>query len=80
MSSNESPDKETLEQWHKDPANWILGIFYFNPKDKRLLPPKRISAMGWTVNFANPYSVFILIGILVLISAITFIPGIFKNR
>ncbi|TCN53922.1 DUF5808 domain-containing protein [Flavobacterium circumlabens] len=27
--------------------------FYYNPKDKRLFPPKRIKQLGWTINFAN---------------------------
>ena len=51
----------------KDPKNWFLGVFYFNKNDTRLLPPKRNPVMGWTVNFANPLSVLILVGILVLI-------------
>ncbi len=62
----EQPSKETLEQWHKDPDNWILGIFYFNKKDKRLLMPKRISMLGWTVNFANPYSLLCLTAIILM--------------
>jgi len=61
----EKPSKETLDQWHKDPNNWKLGLFYFNKADKRLLPPKRISYLGWTINFANPYSIMILIVILI---------------
>ncbi|MBK6523412.1 MAG: hypothetical protein KBG47_00550 [Bacteroidia bacterium] len=71
----QEPSKETLEQWHKDPSNWVWGMFYYNPKDKRLLPPKRIRAMGWTVNFANPTSVFILIGILVLTAVVVAIDN-----
>jgi len=63
----EKPSKETLNQWHKDPNNWKLGIFYFNKADKRLLPPKRISYLGWTINFANPYSIMILILILIAV-------------
>ena len=55
------PDKETLEKWSSDTNNWKLGIFYYNKEDKRLLPPKRIPAMGWTVNFANPYSIFLML-------------------
>jgi uncharacterized membrane protein len=55
----------------KDPKNWILGVFYFNKEDKRLLPPKRISYLGWTVNFANPLSVLLLIGILFVILLLT---------
>lgn len=32
---------------------WKWGIFYFNPDDKRIFPPKKDPAFGWTVNFAN---------------------------
>jgi len=51
-------------------SKWIFGIFYFNPKDKRIFPPKRISALGWTVNFANPYSIIFC---LLIIAALIFI-------
>jgi uncharacterized membrane protein len=51
------PDKETAERWHKDPDNWKMGIFYYNPQDSRIFPPKRTKIMGWTVNFGNPISV-----------------------
>lgn len=51
-------------QWHEDPSNWKLGVFYFNPEDKRLLPPKRVKAMGWTVNFANPLSIALAIAMI----------------
>ncbi len=53
----ESKKKSDLDNHNEDRSNWILGIFYFNPKDKRIFPPKRIGAFGWTVNFANPYSI-----------------------
>jgi uncharacterized membrane protein len=59
-------DKETLEKWHKDPKNWKLGVFYFNREDKRIFPPKRLSFLGWTINFANPLSVLIVGGIIAL--------------
>lgn len=49
---------------HSNPENWIWGLFYYNKNDKRLLPPKRNSWMGWTVNFANPKSVIVFILIL----------------
>ena len=48
-----------------NPDHWILGLFYFNKNDQRLFPPKRFKYLGWTINFANPYSIFaylILIG------------------
>ena len=71
LMNHEKPDKETLDQWSKDPDNWFLGIFYFNPKDKRIFPPKRIPQFGWTVNFANPVSVLALFGLIGLIFLIT---------
>ena len=70
METNEKPGKETMNAWHDDPSNWILGIFYYNKMDKRLFPPKRVRYFGWTVNFANPYSVLVLLGIIILIIAI----------
>lgn len=52
-----NPSEEELEQWHNDPKNWKLGLFYYNPDDERLFPPKRMKWAGWTVNFANPKSI-----------------------
>jgi uncharacterized membrane protein len=70
MESNK-PSKEQLKEWSTNPDNWVLGIFYFNKLDKRIFPPKRVKSMGWTVNFANPKSILILIGIVVAIMAFT---------
>jgi uncharacterized membrane protein len=63
-----NPSKEQLEAWHKDPNNWKFGSLYYNKEDERLLPPKRIAWMGWTVNFANWKSY----GLLVLVMTIVF--------
>lgn len=63
MDPNEKPSKEILNAWHADRLNWKLGIFYFNKKDKRIFLRKRIGYLGWTVNFANPFSYLVLIGI-----------------
>ncbi|HJY13967.1 MAG TPA: DUF5808 domain-containing protein [Flavobacterium sp.] len=52
---------ENQDKWQNDPDNWIWGIFYYNPEDSRLFPPKRIRQLGWTINFANPNSVFLVI-------------------
>ena len=71
MNTEERPSNEQLEEWHKDPANWVLGVFYFNRKDKRVLAPKRISLLGWTLNFANPYAIPVLGLILLLIFLFT---------
>ncbi|MCW2119469.1 DUF5808 domain-containing protein [Flavobacterium sp. 7A] len=61
---NNTPSKETLDQWSKDPNNWVWGIFYYKPEDKRLFPPKKIEWMGSTVNFANTKSVLYFVGML----------------
>jgi len=72
----ENPDQETLEQWHKDPNNWKLGLFYYNPEDKRIFPPKRRAWMGFTVNFANPKSVIILLALLaIIIAQVLYLPS-----
>jgi len=66
MKTDSQPSSELKDQWHADPNNWSLGLFYFNKADKRLFPPKKMKAMGWTINFANPLSVglhFILFAI-----------------
>jgi uncharacterized membrane protein len=44
-----------------DPTNYKWGIFYFNRKDRRIVVPKRIGGMGWTLNFGNIYSWVLLI-------------------
>jgi uncharacterized membrane protein len=64
---SEKPTQEDYDNWHKDPKNWYLGCFYYNPKDKRLMPPKRIEWMGLTINFANPYSVLLLLPLVIMI-------------
>lgn len=58
MNANE-PSEETKNNWHNDPKNWIWGILHYNPKDKRIFPPKRTKQLGLTINFANPNSVLI---------------------
>jgi len=70
MMTSEKPSQETLNQWHDDPSNWKFGIFYFNKKDKRIFPPKRMEGLGWTVNFANPFSLLTLLAIIFLFMVI----------
>ncbi len=80
MNPVEKPDKETLKQWHDDPANWKLGVFYYNKKDKRIFPPKRISVLGWTVNFANPLSILFMLAIIISIFVIGKYSGVWIKR
>jgi uncharacterized membrane protein len=65
-SKKEQPNKEILDRWHDDPSNWKFGVLYFNKEDKRIFPPKRLKALGWTINFANPYSIVTLATIIVI--------------
>lgn len=67
MKTDQKPSKETLEQWHKDPSNWKWEIFYFNKEDPRIFPPKRTKELGWTVNFANPISIFVLLTLITIL-------------
>jgi uncharacterized membrane protein len=66
MKTNEKPNKETLNEWHNDPSNWKFGVFYFNKKDNRIFPPKR-TRLGWTINFANPISIFVILSIIAIL-------------
>lgn len=65
-------NKDELDKMIKDESNYkFAGLIYFNKKDNRIFPPKRFKWMGWTINFANKYSVLallIIIGLIILIS------------
>lgn len=47
-----------------DPTNYKWGTFYFNAKDRRIIVPKRSRMMGWTLNFANPFTYLLLLGLI----------------
>jgi uncharacterized membrane protein len=61
MQYNDDP----FDRMRDDPDNYKLFVFYYNLKDTRVFVPKRFRRMGWTLNFANPYSYLILLGIAV---------------
>jgi len=61
-------DQAILDSMSKNPNNW-KGIFYFNRKDQRLIVPKLYPYMGWTFNFASPYSYITLFCIILIIIA-----------
>ena len=60
-------NKETFENWYKDPSNWKFGIFYFNKNDKRIFPPKRYGYFGCTINFLNLKSILINVSVVIFI-------------
>jgi uncharacterized membrane protein len=51
------------DRMRNETGNYKWGIFYYNPRDSRCFVPKRNQWMGWTLNFANPYSWLTLLGI-----------------
>lgn len=65
-------EKEILDAMSRDITNW-KGPFYFNRKDPRVLVPKFISSLGWTLNFANPYSYISLAAIALIIVLFQFL-------
>ena len=66
MSSNTTTMKTDFDQFENDqmiddPMNYKWGIFYFNRKDSRIVVPKRVRGLGWTLNFGNIYAYIFLI-------------------
>jgi uncharacterized membrane protein len=57
-------EQSPFNDMQKDPNNYKWGIIYFNRKDSRIFLPKRNKWMGWTMNFANPYSYLIILAII----------------
>ena len=54
-------------EW-RDPRNWSAGI-YFSKRDSRTHVPKRIPALGWTVNLGRWQGVLLLFGVILLVVA-----------
>ena len=75
MDSENKISKETMDKWHSDPDNWKLKIFYYNKEDQRIFPPKRYG-QGWTINLANPKSILVFVGLVVVF---TYIIRYFKH-
>jgi len=50
-------------EMQQDINHWKMGVIYFNRKDSRVLVPKRVPTMGWTLNFANPRVYLIIVAI-----------------
>jgi uncharacterized membrane protein len=43
-------------------------LFYYNREDKRILVPKRIEGMGFSLNFSHPVSWVIILLIIAVIA------------
>ena len=57
-------DPSDLDRMRNNPNNYKWGIFYFNSQDPRTIVSKRNPGMGFTLNFASPYSYLLILGIL----------------
>lgn len=48
-------DDINAQEWH-NPDNWTGRLFpgpYFSKRDSRIWVPKRVRALGWTLNLAH---------------------------
>lgn len=72
MKDTSEPSEWTMKEWHDNPKNWKLGVLYVNSKDNRIFLPNRFYG-GWTLNFANPYSIIAIIVIVLILVSLTII-------
>lgn len=59
------PDE--IEACWKNPHSYKCGIYYCKI-DPRVIVPKRYKWMGWTINFARPTAIPVLLGLIALIA------------
>lgn len=57
---------EEIEACWKDPRNYTRGVYYCKA-DPRVVVPRRWKWAGWTLNFARPSAIPVLLGMLALI-------------
>ena len=50
-----------------NPEYYKWGIFYYNPKDSRVILPKVNRMLGWTFNFGNPITYVIILAFVLLL-------------
>ena len=55
-----------LDRELNNPDNYKFHIFYYNPRDKRIIVPKLDKWRGLTLNFGNIYT-YLVILLLILI-------------
>ncbi len=49
-----------------NPENYKWGFIYFDRSDNSVIVPKRNKWMGWTFNFASPYTYIIIIAFIAM--------------
>lgn len=55
-----------------NPENYKCSIFYFNPKDKRVIVQKQDRYRGWTLNFGNINTYLIIASVLLAVCLYNF--------
>lgn len=65
---------EEIEACWKEPTNWKWGVYYCKA-DPRVVVPKRLKWMGWTVNFARPGAVPVTLLLLAVLGVPIFIAA-----
>jgi len=46
------------------PNHYKWGFLYYDPADHRGIVPKRVAWMGWTFNFASPFTYLIILAVI----------------
>ena len=64
--------REEIEALWKDSRHWKWWVYYCKA-DPRAIVPKRLKWMGWTVNFARPSAMPVLLILLVILAGPIFI-------
>ncbi len=59
-------EREKLEQLWRDERNWRRGFAYSCKEDPRVVVPKRNPWGGWTVNFAHPLAIPVILAAVVI--------------
>ena len=71
--------REELEKLRKDPRNSKWGLFYYCKADPRVIVPKRIKWMGWTVNMARPLAIPVSLGLIALVGIPTVVVTLMQK-
>lgn len=75
MGIRERDNKENESQeeaYMDDDSNWILGMFYYNKKDPAFMIEKRVG-LGYTINFANKFSLILVLLVILFIIFMSYI-------
>ncbi len=77
IKDKKSPKEKTISR--NEDQFWVLGQYYYNPKDPALFVEKRFG-IGWTFNFGRPLTWAIVIGFLVFIAAVMILAFVITGK